>query len=479
MRRALPFFAVAIAACGPVGLDAPEAPPVAWRTDGILAGSLDFADPEVFVMYMRYPSGGALCTATLIGRRTLLTAAHCVYPENGRSPVIKVTNHVSFDAAPASEWIDAVKAYPHPFYRPDVIGKYDVAVVKLAKEPPAPVKRWNTEAIDSLQYVPMRVVGYGITNTDLDDSGLKRTGKTRLDAVREDQLDFGKSGVGRSGTCSGDSGGPSLYLFPDGSERVIGVHSFHSGACGNNTDARVDRFQNQINAWLQEFEGGSCDADHQCQTMGCATPDPDCACLEDGECNSACTGPLSDPDCADSCAADGVCSNAACATPDPDCQPLGAFCGHAAHCNSRRCITSPQHDLRPYCSQVCSATNPCPAGFDCVNGQCQYPVLPSAAEGEACTIGATFCDAPHLRCASWERQPETKCMRTCFGSDGCVGSATCVPSNEDPDYGVCVPNVLVPKLKTESLSPATGCVAAPISSAPSLVTLALFLRRRR
>jgi len=478
MRRALLSFVVFLAACGPLELE-PPATSASSRSDAILSGSLDFGDPEIFAMYMRYPTGGALCSSTLIGRRTLLTAAHCVYPEGGKSPVIKVTDHISFDFAPASEWITAVKSVYHPAYDP-VQFKNDIAVVVLSKEPPAPLKPWNGESLDAVPlYVPLRVMGYGITNNDLDDSGLKRTGKTRLDATRPDQIDIGKSGANKSGICSGDSGGPTVYTFPDGSERVIGVHSTSTGSCGNNTDTRVDRYAAQITAWLQTFEGGTCDADHQCQTSGCATPDPDCACLDDGACNPACTGPLSDPDCAESCAADGVCSNQACASPDPDCQPLGAHCGYDGHCNSRRCITSPQHDVRPYCSQACGAADACPAGFDCVNGQCEYPVLPTASEGEACTVGGTYCDQPSLRCASWDGDATTRCMRTCLAGEGCIGSATCAPSTQDPNYGVCVANVLVAKLRTESLPAAPGCTTVPASSALSLLALAFFLRRGR
>jgi V8-like Glu-specific endopeptidase len=299
----------------------------------------------------------------------LLTAAHCVAPEGGQEPLVYATNHPSFDHAPNDRWFDAKKLRVHPFYRSEGIGKYDIAAVELKREPPVPVKAWNTEAIESLQYAPIRVVGYGLTNTETNDSGLKRSGMTRIEAIRADLIDFGRSGINRSGTCSGDSGGPSLFTFPDGVERVTGVHSFHSGACGNNTDARVDRFQAKVREWLAEFEGGTCTAGLRCQTEGCAGLDPDCACVEDGQCTTACGfRGTSDPDCPASCVADGVCSRAACTVADPDCQAPGDFCGHAGHCGSRMCITSPQHE-RPYCSLPC--TTHCPNGLECVAGRCR------------------------------------------------------------------------------------------------------------
>ncbi|GMU62178.1 MAG: hypothetical protein AMXMBFR34_39410 [Myxococcaceae bacterium] len=477
MRRLLVPTLCLFTACGPLEEAEPHAPTVASRTDAILGGRLNFRDPEVFVMFMDYPTGGAICTATLIGRRTLLTAAHCVAPENGVPPEIYVTNHPSFDFAPNSIWINATKSHAHPFYREDVIGKYDVAAVELEIEPPVPLKQVNRESIDNFMYQEMRVVGYGLTNTETDDSGLKRSGITKISEVRTDQFDFGRSGAKRSGTCSGDSGGPSLYTFGDGVERIIGVHSFHSGSCGNNTDARIDRFLTKMDEWLNEFEGGACSADKRCQTQGCTTPDPDCACLEDGQCNAACGAGTSDPDCPASCAQDGVCSKATCASPDPDCQSPGNFCGYAGHCNSRLCITSEQHE-RPYCSVPCSGTTACPNGLACVAGQCQHPVLPAANEGDPCTMGATYCGGPELRCTTWAKDSTPRCMRGCYLGEGCLGGYSCTTSSDDPDLGVCVKDITLPVLRDPPL-PAFGCTSAGWSAVFPLGALAFFLRRRR
>jgi MYXO-CTERM domain-containing protein len=54
-----------------------------------------------------------------------------------------------------------------------------------------------------------------------------------------------------------------------------------------------------------------------------------------------------------------------------------------------------------------------------------------------------------------------------------------VPSSEEPEIGVCVPNVLVPKLRTEALSPGLGCSTTPGAAALWLLALGLVTRRRR
>src|SRR4051795_7345216 len=74
MRHLVPIFL--LAACGELE---PAPGQLASRDDAIIGGTTDAQDPEVFELYIQGNNNmGASCTATLIDRRSLLTAAHCV-----------------------------------------------------------------------------------------------------------------------------------------------------------------------------------------------------------------------------------------------------------------------------------------------------------------------------------------------------------------------------------------------------------------
>ncbi len=474
--RRTSWVLVVLAACGPVEL---EAPAVASRHDGIIGGRASFRDPEVFGLDIRLPSGNYLCSGTLIAPRTILTAAHCVQPElsadGAVQPVIRVTNVANFDAARSSQFISATSIfYPPQFNLDQFKDGYDLAVLGLAREPFAPTKVWNTDSIDFLLHSgrTLRLVGYGEKRDDTGGSGIKRSvaGSPMAD-IRPFQFDFGSAG---KSTCHGDSGGPAFIAFSDGVERTIGVTSGHTGGCGANFDTRVDFYQSTVRSWLAVTEAAACTADGRCNPS-CGTPDPDCACRQDGVCTPGCAGASGDADCESTCGRDGLCSAFACPTPDPDCQVLGGPCGRAEHCGGRACITSPQHDDVTYCSRQCSATAACPSGFDCAAGQCQFTVLPVAAQYEPCTEGATFCGGPEYRCADAPTDSTPRCRHACFENDDCDPGSTCTTTLSDLAEGVCVANIALPVLAAEG--PAFGCTTV---GGPSLGLFALLglLRRR-
>ncbi len=96
------------------------------------------------------------------------------------------------------------------------------------------------------------MVGYGRTDDETKDSGVKRLTTHTIDRVTATELHFFGHSPTQGNICSGDSGGPSFATI-NGYEVQVGVHSSSVGGCGNEgQDARVDAFA----AWITTKAGG-------------------------------------------------------------------------------------------------------------------------------------------------------------------------------------------------------------------------------
>ena len=196
------------------------------------------------------------CTATLIDKQVVLTAAHCI--ENaltfGTFPE-EVTVMVSFDEDPvsdpgAAEWRDVTALIPHPDYSwgPNS-NPYDIGLLLLAEEvediPPAtlPVKGLLTalkkagELNHGNDKTSFTVVGFGIT---LDwpspaydllpqprqqvESGYRSLLKVWLHLSQNPATEDG-------GSCFGDSGGPVFWEDGEGNETIVGITSWGDPHC--------------------------------------------------------------------------------------------------------------------------------------------------------------------------------------------------------------------------------------------------------
>ncbi|MCC6748098.1 MAG: trypsin-like serine protease [Deltaproteobacteria bacterium] len=189
------------------------------------------------------PTGGRViteCTGTLVGKRTVLTAAHCLF--DGKPHIFKV----------GGKTYTPSKGAQHPSYDANDKENYpnDIGVLILSAEPgiaPSLISRGAPNQGDKIT-----VVGFGATKDDVMDVGTKRLAVNFIAKVIGTRFDTYGTGNGTGAPCKGDSGGPA-FTTPGGQEIVSGVVSAGRGACG--TEARYTRVDAYV-SWLEQISGG-------------------------------------------------------------------------------------------------------------------------------------------------------------------------------------------------------------------------------
>lgn len=259
-RRAIPLLAL-LWACGPDVTAAGRA------RQPIVGGSQDAGAiiDDVFLVAMTFNNGAStICSGTLIGARSIVTAAHCVDParQTGATSVSIKVMHKPTDVGLSSSDLIGVADYRlHPSWSAaSTSATYDIAMLLLAFAPGMAPRPINRAPLTGFIGQPLRLVGYGRTDPSLpNSSGTRRAANATLTAMDANSFDFG--GAGTLGICSGDSGGPALHTFADSVERIIGVHSLTTSmACGSGTDTRIDFHLGFIDQWLADKEPAVPDA---------------------------------------------------------------------------------------------------------------------------------------------------------------------------------------------------------------------------
>ncbi len=198
----------------------------------IVGGSLYDALPAVGALFV---DGQPWCTGTLITRRTVLTAAHCVVDlAPGR-----MRFRLGANAWEPTKTIEVTRLTPHPAFDPDALTS-DIALVTLRSNAPAaglpPLPHMDESWLDT----PLLFVGYGTSGRGMG-AGEKRAvwiPIAELDATR-----FAYSVAGKN-TCHGDSGGPAFFHDTDSDTYYIaGITSWGDAGCKYfGVDTRVDAF---------------------------------------------------------------------------------------------------------------------------------------------------------------------------------------------------------------------------------------------
>lgn len=177
-------------------------------------------------------AGMGTCTGSLIHKRIVLTAAHCLDESSGaiRKIYAVFTNDIS--KATRENVIAGVTGKAHEAFAPSAALSWnDVALIKLAADAPADFKlvRLPSRTTQVKAGVKATQMGFGkaeATRTPATDTsgvfrGVGGIALLRLSADGK-ELHFDET---NKGSCNGDSGGPAYIREKDGKLTQIGLNS--------------------------------------------------------------------------------------------------------------------------------------------------------------------------------------------------------------------------------------------------------------
>lgn len=465
--------AVLGSACGQVDLP-PAAPSESTRQE-IIGGTVTMGDPAVVALVVGF--GGrfsSYCTGSLIGPKTVLTAAHCIYAQGQNAPY-----SIAFGtyASNPSSTVRVVSQTRHPAYGGQ---SNDFGLLRLERAVTnVPFIRLNeTPLTQAMLGTSVRHSGFGVTDgASQIGGGTKREVATPLRRVMATSFESGAPG---KQTCQGDSGGPGfMKLAGSNVEKVVGVVSYGDQNCAyQGYDGRVDVGASWIRTTMGAWEAPTCDTDGQC-VMGCVPVDQDCVCKADGVCGAECTDPAMDPDCPRDCAQNGVCAQQACGRPDVDCVLEGQRCDAAVQCRDRLCVNDAQNPVN-YCSKPCAQSADCPASMECNPGSrvCQVKQRPVRQLFDSCYAASDFCTAG---ICTGPVGGLSRCVVSCVVQGDCPSGSTCEAGADSRRYcrpaNVRFTAITVPALVGGAVTEqAAGCSA---SGGVLIAWLGVALLRRR
>jgi MYXO-CTERM domain-containing protein len=474
----------------------------------IVNGTLDTAHPAIGVLHS---GNAAACTATLVGKRTVVTAAHCV--TNDSAPYQQLAPVNFYVGGLNGTKYSAVAVAFHPGYAGG--NQSDIAVVRLGVDvqgvQPIPVATSAPTLGEAIL-----LVGYGQPTPD-GIFGVKRKAPNIIAKLSSTLVTYLYNGNPATGiTCKGDSGSPVLAVR-GGVETLIAVHS--TGDCGSvGNGMRVDAFYNWVAAQAQgDLSTVTLDKEPPkvtiLQPTASAVLGPDFVVnvlaqddvgvirvnlfvngVKHGE---RTTSPFSfqlqgiaqGTHTIEAVALDDAGHSGSAAhtvsvqdsAPPSTAKPFGAACQAATECHSNLCLSGPSGQ---FCSATC--TESCPSGFACQGGVClpqaAAPTYPPGAApyGAAC---ATNADCGSRLCALDSSSGRRFCTTLCdLTQDTCPTGNACHPV--DDGRAICGP---LHDLDADEEALDGGCSLATTGGRPALpgwpllglLLLGLWRRRSR
>jgi MYXO-CTERM domain-containing protein len=189
-------------------------------------------------------SVGGFCSGTLVHPRVVVYAAHC----GDEVPFIRFGDRIAkspgFEVAPQT-----CATHPIGEFGFGTDAAYCVLSEPLDDIPIAP-PLMGCEAEAALQVgQPVTVVGFGLSDDELEPYGVKRRLDTTINALSWDEVFIG--GVDE-GVCYGDSGGPTYVRLEGGEWRSFGITSWGQPGCGYG--GYLSTIVHNID-WLEEASG--------------------------------------------------------------------------------------------------------------------------------------------------------------------------------------------------------------------------------
>lgn len=362
--------ALAFAACATPQVKDDE-PSVGTVTQGIQGGSVDSTNRYRFNVGLCFGSRGncqGSCSGTLIAPNLVLTARHCVDRapdqvacdgsgfggQQFQTNQIQVTTHYQMQGQSTTGW-HSVRQILRPTQNEACNADIALLVLNdLASEAPVAIPAVQSEIWDRSRYGgTIQAIGYGVTSFNNNDSGVRRY-RTNVPVLcipgspnsnYRESCPNGfpeKEFVGGDGVCPGDSGSGAMDQASLGATPIVlGVvvrTNDNNGNCEGSAITRVDSWRDFIVAGVRTASNNFALYAEPSWT----TPVP----------------PPAKP-------------------PPPSEGPgtakkLGESCARTLDCESRKCRNHPDSgDL--VCTQDCSASSPCPTGYECVAKACYKP----------------------------------------------------------------------------------------------------------